>query len=49
MQYYKDQLNATSTNFESFKCKVKITEKNPDDGNARGAEIAVPLKYKSNF
>ena len=34
---------------ESFKSKVKITEKTPDDGNTKNVEIIVPLKYLSNF
>ena len=34
---------------ESFKSKVKITEKIPDDGNTKNVEIIVPLKYLSNF
>ena len=34
---------------ESFKSKVKITGKNPNDGNTKDVEIIVPLKYLSNF
>ena len=34
---------------ESFKSKVKITEKTPDDGYTKNVEIIVPLKYLSNF
>ena len=34
---------------ESFKSKVKITGKNPNDGNTKYVEIIVPLKYLSNF
>ena len=41
--------NATLTYSESFKCKVKIKGKSPNDGNTKGVEIAVPLKYSSNF
>ena len=37
------------TDSESFKYKVKITRKTPDDGNTKGGEIKVPLKYLSNF
>ena len=32
-----------------FKCKVWITGKTPNPGNTKGVEIAVPLKYLSNF
>ena len=46
-QYYKDDPNDTITDSESFKSKVKITEKNPDNGNT--IEIIVQLKYLSNF
>ena len=35
--------------YESFKSKVKITGKTPDDGNTKNVEITVPLKYLSNF
>ena len=45
-QYYKDDPNKNS---ESFKFKVKITGKTPDDGNTKDVEINVPLKYLSNF
>ena len=34
---------------ESFKCKLKITGSTPSDGNTKNVEIAVPLKYLSNF
>ena len=48
-QYYRDVSdegdNAAITDSESFKSKVKITGKNPDDGNRKNVEIAVPLKY----
>ena len=46
-QYYKDDPNDAITDSESFKSKVKITEKNPDNGNT--IEIIVQLKYLSNF
>ena len=48
-QYYKDDPNDNLTNSESFKSKVKITGKTPDDGNTKDVEIIVPLKYLSNF
>ena len=34
---------------ESFKSKIKITGNTLDDGNTKNVEIAVPLKYQSNF
>ena len=34
---------------ESFKSKVKITGKTPNDGNTKDVEIIVPLKYLSHF
>ena len=48
-QYYKDDLNDNLTDFESFKSKVKITGKTPNNGNAKDSEIIVPLKYLDNF
>ena len=48
-QYYKDDPNNTVTESESFKSKVKITGKTPDDGNKKDVEIMVPLKHLSNF
>ena len=48
-QYYKDDPNDNITDSESFKFKVKITGKTPDDGNTKDFEIIVPLKYLSNF
>ena len=48
-QYYKDHPNDTITDFESFKSKVKITGKTPDDDNTKDVEIIVPLKYLSKF
>ena len=34
---------------ESFKPKIKITGKTPNNGNEKDVEIMVPLKYLSNF
>ena len=48
-QYYKDDPSYNLTNSESFKSKVKITGKTPDDSNTKDVEIIVPLKYLSNF
>ena len=48
-QFYKDDLNDNLANSESFKSKVKITEKTPNNGNTKDVEIIVTLKYLSNF
>ena len=48
-QYYKDDPNNNLADSESFKYKVKITGKTPDDRNTKNVEIIVPLKYLSNF
>ena len=34
---------------KSFKSKIKITGKTPNDGNEKDVEIMVTLKYLSNF
>ena len=46
---YKDDPNDNITQSESFKSKIKITVKAPAVGNTKNLEIAVPLKYLSNF
>ena len=48
-QYYKVDPNDNIADSESFKYKVKITGKTPDNGNTKDVEIIVPLKYLSNF
>ena len=48
-QYYRDDPNNNITQSESFKNQIKITGKSPADGNTKDVEIAVPLKYLSNF
>ena len=48
-QYYKDDPNDNITDSESFKFKVKITGKTPDNGNTKDVEIIVLLKYLTNF
>ena len=48
-QYYKDDPNDNLANSELFRSKVKITGKNPNNGNTKDVEIIVPLKYLSNF
>ena len=47
-QYYRDEPNDNLPDSESFKSKVKITGKAPDDENTKDVEIIVPLKYLSN-
>ena len=48
-QYYKDDPNDSITQSESFKSKIKVTGKTPAVGNTKNVEIAVSLKYLSNF
>ena len=48
-QYYRDDSNGTITESKWFKYKIKITGKTPATGNTKDVEIAVPLKYLSNF
>ena len=38
-QYYKDDPNDNIANSESFKFKVKITGKTPNNGNTKDVEI----------
>ena len=38
-QYYKDDPNDNLANSKSFKSKVKITEKTPNNGNTKDVEI----------
>ena len=45
-QYYKDDPNDNLANSKSFKSKVKITGKTPDDGNTKDIELIVPLIFK---
>ena len=48
-QYYRDGSNNNLADSESFKSKIKITGKTPNNGNEKDFEIMVPLKYLSNF
>ena len=48
-QYYRDEPSGTLADSESFKSKIKITEKTPATDNEEDVEIMVPLKYLSNF
>ena len=47
-QYYKVDPNNIADS-KSFKFKVKITGKTPNNGNTKYAEIIIPLKYLSNL
>ena len=49
LQYYRDEPNDNLTDSESFKSKIKITGKTPNNDNEKDVEIMVPLKYLSNF
>ena len=44
-QYFRDESNDNLANSESFKSKIKITGKTPNNNNVKDVEIMVPLKY----
>ena len=48
-QYFRDKPDDNLADSESFKSKIKITGKTPNDDNEKDVEITVPLKYLSNF
>ena len=48
-QYFRDEPDDNLADSESFKSKIKITGKTPNNGNEKDVEIIVPLKYLSNF
>ena len=48
-QYYRDDPNDNITKSESFRFKIKRAGKTPAAGNIKDVEIAVLLKYLSNF
>ena len=48
-QYFRDEPDDNIEHSESFKSKIKITGKTPDDDNEKDVEIMVPLKYLRNF
>ena len=48
-QYFRDEPDDNLADSESFKSKIKITGKTPDDDNEKEVEIMVPLKYLSYF
>ena len=48
-QNYRDEPNDNLADYESFKSKIRITGKTPNNGDEKDIEIMVPLKYLSNF
>ena len=48
-QYFRDESNDNLADSESFKFKIKITGKAPNNDNEKDVEIMVSLKYLSNF
>ena len=48
-QYFRDDPDDNLADSESFKSKIKITGKTPNNNNEKDVEIMVPLKYLSNF
>ena len=48
-QYFRDEPDDDLEYSESFKSKIKITGKTPNNDNDKDVEIMVPLKYLSNF
>ena len=48
-QYYGDEPNDNLADSESFKSKIKIAGKTPNNDNEKDVEIMVPLKYLSKF
>ena len=50
-QYFRDEpvANDDIEDSKSFKSKIRITGKTPNDDNEKYVEIMVPLKYLSNF
>ena len=47
--FAKDDPNDPIRDPESFKFKVGIAAKTPDDANAKNVEIVVPFKYLGNY
>ena len=52
-QYYRDEPgevdNAAIIDYKTFKSKVNMTGKNHNNAITKDVEVAVPLKYLSNF
>ena len=44
-QYYRDEPNDNLADSESFKSKIKITGKTPNNGNEKGVGLMVSLNY----
>ena len=49
LQYFRDEPNDNLANSGSFKSKITITGKTPNNDDEKDVEIMVPLKYFSNF
>ena len=47
-QYFRDEPDDNLEDSESFKSKINITGKSPNNNNGKDFEIMVPLKYLSN-
>ena len=49
-EYFRDEPDDHNIeDSKSFKTKIKITGKTPNNNNEKNVEIMVPLKYLSNF
>ena len=48
-QYYRDETSDNLAESESFKSKINITGKTPNNDNEKDVEIMVQVKYLSNF
>ena len=48
-QYFRDEPDDNLADCESFKSKIRITGKTPNNDNEKDVEVMVPLKYLSNF
>ena len=48
-QYFRDEPDDDIEDSESFKSKIKITGKTPNNNDIKDVEIMVPIKYISNF
>ena len=46
---YRDERDDNLADSESFKSKIKVAGKTPNNDNEKDVEIMVPLKYLSNF
>ena len=48
-QFHRDEPSDNIENYKLFQLTLKFTGKTPDVNNKNNVEIAVPLKYSSNF